>query len=58
MPLEKQLKMMEVILYLYDKCASAGRQAGADQPSLLDTGLFDELVKMKYDMPERRAREV
>ena len=32
-PLEKQLKMMETILYLYDKCARARRQAGAGQPS-------------------------
>ena len=32
-PLEKQLKMMETILYLYDKCAGTRRQAGACQPS-------------------------
>ena len=32
-PLEKQLKMMKIILYLYDTVRRAGRQADACQPS-------------------------
>ncbi|MGN0468991.1 MAG: V-type ATP synthase subunit A [Acutalibacteraceae bacterium] len=48
-PLEKQLKMMQVILHLYHKC----RKVIALQvpiSKLLATGLFDKLVKMKYDV--------
>ena len=49
-PLEKQLKMMETILYLYDKCASlVAKQVPVSR--LLATGLFDELVQMKYTVP-------
>ncbi len=48
--LEKQLRMMEVILYLYDK-AKALVAAGAPISSILETGLFDKVVKMKYDIP-------
>ena len=48
--LEKQLKMMHAILHLYHKC----RQIVALQvpmSKLIATGLFDKLVKMKYDVP-------
>ena len=49
-PLEKQLKMMETILYLYDRCtALVAKQVPVSR--LLATGLFDELVKMKYEVP-------
>ena len=49
-PLEKQLKMMEIILYLYDKCnALVAKQVPVS--TLMATGLFDTLVKMKYDSP-------
>ena len=49
-PLEKQLKMMEAILYLYDKCAAlVAKQVPVSR--LLATGLFDELVQMKYTVP-------
>ena len=49
-PLENQLKMMETILYLYDKCAAlVAKQVPVSR--LLATGLFDELVKMKYEVP-------
>ena len=46
-PLEKQLKMMETILYLYDKCAAlVAKQVPVSR--LLATGL---LVQMKYTVP-------
>ena len=49
-PLEKQLKMMQIILYLYDKCSAlVAKQVPVS--TLLATGLFDTLVKMKYDIP-------
>ncbi|MCM1365005.1 MAG: V-type ATP synthase subunit A [Faecalibacterium sp.] len=49
-PLEKQLKMMEVILHLYHKC----QQIVALQipmSKLIATGLFDKMIKIKYDVP-------
>ena len=52
-PPEKQLKMMRVILHLYHKC----QQIVALQVPigrLLETGLFDKLTKMKYDVPNAK----
>ncbi|MDD4850035.1 MAG: V-type ATP synthase subunit A [Gemmiger sp.] len=49
-PMAKQLKMMEVILYLYDQCAAlVAKQVPVSK--LLKTGLFDKIVKIKYDVP-------
>ena len=49
-PLQKQLKMMQTILRLYD-----GVKAAVDQAVPLSqftaTGVFDSLVKMKYEIP-------
>lgn len=52
-PLEKQKLMMQVILHLYQK---AHQLVAASVPisSILETGLFDKLVKMKYDIPNNR----
>ena len=48
--MEKQLKMMQVILHLYEKSqALVARQIPISK--LLRLGLFDKLVKMKYDIP-------
>lgn len=48
--LEKQLKMMRVVLHLYEKCqALVARQIPLSK--LMRAGLFDKLVKMKYDIP-------
>lgn len=48
-PLKKQLKMMQVILHCYDRCA---RLVAAQVPitQIISLGLFDLLVKMKYDV--------
>ena len=49
-PLEKQLKMMEAILYLYDKCSAlVAKQVPVSQ--LVATGLFDKLIQMKNEIP-------
>ena len=52
-PLEKQKQMMRVILHLYRK---AKQLVAASVPisSIMETGLFDKLVKMKYDIPNNR----
>lgn len=49
-PLQKQMKMMEVILHLYEKAKEA-TEAGKTVSSIFATGLFDKVVKMKYDVP-------
>ena len=52
-PLEKQLKMMEVILYLYKR----GKEVVSDGKPMrliLETGIFDEVIKMKYDVPNHQ----
>lgn len=49
-PLEKQLKMMEVILYLY-KRGKEVVNAGKPIRFIMETGVFDSVIKMKYDVP-------
>lgn len=49
-PMEKQLKMMEVILYLNQRAKDAISQ-GKVVRSIVETGIFDKVVKMKYDVP-------
>lgn len=49
-PLEKQLKMMEVILYLYKRGKDVVN-AGKPIRLIMETGIFDKVVKMKYDVP-------
>lgn len=53
-PLEKQFKMMHVILHLYHRAKEVvARQIPISK--LLSTGLFDKLVKMKYDVPNNQT---
>ena len=49
-PLEKQLGMMKVILYLYDQCRSMVKK-GHTISSILETGIFSDVIKIKYDVP-------
>ena len=49
-PLKKQLSMMKTILRLYKEViAASGR--GASYSSIMATGLFEYVTKMKYDIP-------
>lgn len=48
--MEKQLRMMDLVLYLYDKSRELVVQ-GTPISSILETGMFDLVVKMKYDIP-------
>ena len=49
-PLEKQMKMMEVILHMYHVCRDiVAKQVPISK--IIATGLFDKLVKIKYDVP-------
>lgn len=49
-PLAKQLKMMDIILYLNKKCQEAVAQ-GKVVRAISETGIFEQLIKMKYDIP-------
>ncbi len=49
-PLPKQLKMMEMILRLYDGARAAIERA-VPLSQFTATGVFDALVKMKYEVP-------
>ncbi|MEG1721074.1 MAG: V-type ATP synthase subunit A [Pseudoflavonifractor sp.] len=55
-PLEKQLKMMQVILRLYD---GAQEQIAKAIPlsQLKDTGIFEALVRLKYEIPNDRPEK-
>lgn len=52
-PLEKQLRMMEVIVRFHDR-AKLLVENGIPLSLLRSTGIFDTLVKMKYDVPNDR----
>ncbi len=49
-PLQKQLRMMQVILRLYDGVKEAVDKA-VPLSQFTATGVFDSLVKMKYEIP-------
>ncbi|RGB66086.1 V-type ATP synthase subunit A [Provencibacterium massiliense] len=52
-PLKKQMLMMRCILHLYHK-AGALVQMNVPLSSILESGLCDKLIKMKYDIPNDR----
>ena len=49
-PLDKQYKMLEIILYLYDKCRKWAADEAIPVSLMLKTGIFDKLIKIKYDV--------
>lgn len=49
-PLEKQFLMMGAILNLYTQSRKAV-EAGVSTADLLKTGLFEKVIKIKYDIP-------
>ena len=52
-PLEKQMKMMQVILHLHEKAKMVvSREIPISK--IIQLGLFDKLTKMKYDIPNSR----
>lgn len=52
-PLEKQNLMMKVILHLYKKSKQL-ISAAIPISRIIELGLFDKLVKMKYDIPNNK----
>ena len=49
-PLQKQLKMMEVVLYYYNQCRQVIAK-GIPISEIIELGLGDQLIKVKYDVP-------
>lgn len=49
-PLEKQFKMMKVIDYLYRAC-KAKCEKHIPVSLMVKTGIFEEVIKMKFDVP-------
>lgn len=49
-PLEKQLKMMEIILYLYKKCRELINM-GMPVSILREDNIFEKIISIKYDVP-------
>ena len=49
-PLAKQFKMMQIILYLYDKCEHLV-QKGNPVSLLLKEGIFEKIIAIKFDIP-------
>lgn len=49
-PLEKQMKMMQVILHMYDVSKEIV-QKQVPISKIIATGLFEKLIKMKFDVP-------
>jgi V/A-type H+/Na+-transporting ATPase subunit A len=52
-PLEKQLKMMETILYLQDKCKVLVNM-GMPVSILKKQNIFEKIISIKYDVPNDR----
>lgn len=52
-PMEKQFKMMEVILYLYRKSRSL-ISMGMPMSVLKEDKIYDKIISIKYDVPNDR----
>ena len=52
-PMEKQFKMMEIILYLYQKSRSL-ISMGMPMSILKEDSIFDDVIAIKYDIPNDR----
>lgn len=51
-PMEKQLKMMETILYLYEKC-KALIEMNMPMALLRESDVFEKIIAIKYDVPNK-----
>ncbi len=55
-PMKKQYKMMEIILYLKDKSKELVN-GGIPMSQLRKTGIYDEMIKMKYNVSNNNLKE-
>ncbi|MDR0903903.1 MAG: V-type ATP synthase subunit A [Ruminococcus sp.] len=54
-PLDKQFKMMNSILHLYEKCKAAVA-GGIPVSEITKSGVFEKVTKMKYDIPNDKPQ--
>lgn len=54
-PLEKQFKMMEVILYLYKRSRTL-ISMGMPMSVLKEENIFDKVISIKYDVPNNKPQ--
>ena len=53
-PMSKQFNMMEIILYLYEKCRSLVNQ-GMPVSVLKEDNIFERVIAIKYDVPNNKT---
>ena len=54
-PMEKQLKMMEIILYLYRRCRALVTM-GMPVSILKEDNIFEKIISIKYDVPNDKLQ--
>ncbi len=55
-PMEKQMKMMQTILYLYDKAKALVAQ-GMPMSVLKSENIFERVIAIKYDVPNNQLED-
>ena len=55
-PMEKQLKMMETILYLYEKCKIL-IEMNMPMALLRESDVFEKIIAIKYDVPNKNPEK-
>lgn len=55
-PMEKQLKMMETILYLYEKCKELIGM-GMPMAMLREQNVFEKIISIKYDVTNKELQK-
>ena len=56
-PLEKQLGMMQIILYFYDSALKMAKN-GIPVSLISKTGLPDDIIKIKYNVPNSQLEKL
>jgi V/A-type H+-transporting ATPase subunit A len=54
--LEKQSKLMEIILYLYEKCKEL-LEMQIPMKTLKDSGIFEDIIPMKYSIADNELHK-
>lgn len=54
-PMEKQLRMMEVILHLYDRCKTL-IEMNMPMALLRESDVFEKIIAIKYDVPNKELQ--
>ena len=55
-PMEKQLRMMEVILHLYERCKEL-IERNMPMALLRESDVFEKIIAIKYDVPNKELEK-